>query len=56
MDIYENEKVIKNIQATLQVENMFLEKEDIELINSFLNNEITEKDGINKIKAEFKNS
>lgn len=55
MNINENEKIVKNIQASLAMEGMFLEKDDIDLINSYLNNEITESEGINKIKQEFKN-
>lgn len=54
MNINENEKVIKNIQASLAIEGMFLEKSDIDLINSFLNKDITEKQGIEMIREEFK--
>ena len=55
MNINENEKVVKNIQASLAIEGMFLEKDDIDLINSFLDNKITEQEGIEIIKNEFKN-
>lgn len=55
MNINENEKVVKNIQASLAIEGMFLEKSDIDLINSFLNKDITEKQGIEMIKEEFRN-
>lgn len=55
MNINENEKIIKNIQANMAIEGMFLEKDDIDLITGFLNNDITEKQGIEMIKDEFRN-
>lgn len=55
MDINGNEKIIKNIQANMAIEGMFLEKDDIDLITGFLNNDITEKQGIEMIKDEFRN-
>ena len=55
MDINGNEKIIKNIKANMAMEGMFLEKDDIDLINSFLNNDITEHQGIEIIKDEFRN-
>lgn len=50
-----NEKIIKNIASSMAIEGMHLEQNDINLINSFLNNEITEQEGIEKIKSEFMN-
>lgn len=51
----ENEKIINNIKATMSFEGMNLDKSDIDLINSFLDNKITEQEGIEIIKNEFKN-
>lgn len=49
----ENEKIIQDIQKSMQVEGCNITKEDVNLMNSFLENEISEKDGIEKIKNEF---
>lgn len=49
------EKIIKEIKATMAIEGNILQSSDVELINSFLRNEITEKQGIEIIKNEFKN-
>lgn len=51
----ENEKIINNIKASMSFEGMNLDKSDIDLINSFLDNKITEQEGIEMIKNEFKN-
>lgn len=51
----ENEKIINNIKASMSFEGMDLDKSDIDLINSFLDNKITEQEGIEIIKNEFKN-
>ena len=51
----ENEKIINNIKASMGFEGMNLDKSDIDLINSFLDNKITEQEGIDMIKNEFKN-
>lgn len=51
----ENEKIINNIKASMSFEGMNLDKSDIDLINSFLGNKITEQEGIEMIKNEFKN-
>ena len=51
----ENEKIINNIKASMSFEGMNLDKSDIDLINSFLDNKITEQVGIEIIKNEFKN-
>ena len=50
----ENEKIINNIKASMSFEGMNLDKSDIDLINSFLDNKITEQEGIEIIKNEFK--
>ncbi len=49
----ENEKIIANIKKSMEFEGYNLESSDIILMNSFLNNEISEKQGIEKIKNEF---
>ena len=51
----ENEKIINNIKASMSFEGMNLDKSDIDLINSFLDNKITGQEGIEIIKNEFKN-
>ena len=51
----ENEKIINNIKASMSFEGMNLDKSDIDLVNSFLDNKITEQEGIEIIKNEFKN-
>lgn len=51
----ENQKIINNIKASMSFEGMNLDKSDIDLINSFLDNKITEQEGIEIIKNEFKN-
>ena len=51
----ENEKIINNIKASMSFEGMNLDTSDIDLINSFLDNKITEQEGIEIIKNEFKN-
>ena len=40
MILNENEKIIKNIKATMAVEGNFLESQDVSLINQYLNNKI----------------
>ena len=50
----ENKKIINNNKATMGMEGMFLEENDIDIINDYLNNKITEAQGIELIKNEFK--
>lgn len=50
----ENEKIINNIKASMSFEGMNLDKSDIDLINSFLDNKITEQEGIEIIKMNLK--
>ncbi len=49
----ENEKIIKNIEATCKIEGLELTNEDKTLISSFLNNEIDEKQGIDKLRKMY---
>lgn len=49
-----NDKIIKQVKANLEIEGLFLEKDGENLINNFLNHEITCKQGIEIIKNEFK--
>ena len=49
----ENNNIIKNIKASMQFENCILSDNDIDLMNSYLNNEISEAQGVEKIKNEF---
>ena len=49
----ENNKILKNIRASMKIENLPLTDSDILLMNSFLNNEISENKVIEKIKSEF---
>lgn len=51
----ENEKIIQNIQKSMEVEGCNITEADVSLMSSFLRNEITEKEGIEKIKSEFLN-
>ena len=51
----ENEKIINNIKASMSFEGMNLDKSDIDLINSSLDDKITEQEGIEIIKNEFNN-
>lgn len=53
MILNENEKIIKNIKATMAVEGNFLESQDVSLINQYLNNKITEEEGIDIIKKDI---
>lgn len=49
----ENNKIIQNIKTSMQIENCILSDKDINLMNSFLNNEISESQAVEKIKSEF---
>lgn len=53
MILNENEKIIKNIKATMAVEGNFLESQDVSLINQYLDNKITEEEGIDIIKKDI---
>ena len=49
----ENEKIIANIKKSMEIEGCNLESSDILLMNSFLNNEISEEQAVEQIKNEF---
>lgn len=49
----DNNIIVENIKSTMAVEGMFLDDSDINIINRFLKNEITEKEGIEEIKSQF---
>lgn len=51
----EKEKIIENIKTSMAIEGCFLKENDINIMNSYLTHEITEKEGIEKIKQEFLN-
>lgn len=51
----DNDKIIKNVKSTMAFEGFVLDDNDIFLINEFLNHNITEQEGIDKIKSEFIN-
>ena len=53
MNLDENSKIINNIKATMAVEGHFLEFQDEALISKFLNNEISEEEGIDIIKKDI---
>lgn len=47
-----NDKIVENIKATMAAEGLFLQEKDVSLINQYLNNEITEEQGIDIIKKD----
>ena len=53
MNLDENSKIINNIKATMAVEGNFLKLQDEALINQYLNNEISEEEGIDIIKKDI---
>lgn len=53
MILNENEKIVKNIKATMAVEGNFLESQDVFLINQYLDNKITEEEGVDIIKRDI---
>jgi hypothetical protein len=48
-----DEKLIENIKATMAMEGFELKEKDISLINQFLDNQITEEQGIDIIKKDI---
>lgn len=50
----ENNKIMKNIEATMIMEGLVVENDNKELIFKYLNNEITEQEGIDYIKSKYK--
>ncbi len=51
----ENNKIIENIKATMAMEKLFLNNDDVELLQDYLNNNILEADAVEKIKSQFLN-
>ncbi|MEG2310601.1 MAG: hypothetical protein RSB76_01280 [Clostridia bacterium] len=49
----ENEKIVESIRSTMAFENLILTLQDELLIKQFLDKEITEIQGIQKIKDDF---
>lgn len=45
-----DEKLVENIKATMAMEGLELHQEDVSLINEFLENKITQEQGIDIIK------
>lgn len=50
----EKEKLFKNIEATMNMEGFVIENEEKDLIFKYLNNEITEQNGIEYIKSKYR--
>lgn len=50
----DKDKIFKNIETTMNMEGLFLENENKDLIFKYLNKEITEDMGIEYIKAKYK--
>ena len=48
-----NDKIVENIKTTMAVEGLFLQDRDVYLINQFLDNQITEQEGIDIIKKDI---
>jgi len=48
-----DEKLVENIKATMAMEGLEVKEKDISLINEFLNNKITEEQGIDIIKKDI---
>ena len=48
-----NDKIVENIKTTMAVDGLFLQDKDVSLINQFLDNQITEQEGIDIIKRDI---
>ena len=48
-----DKNLVKNIKATMEMEGFHVQDEDISLINMYLNNEITEDQGVDIIKKDI---
>ena len=48
-----NDKIVENIKTTMAVEGLFLQDRDVSLISQFLDNQITEQEGIGIIKKDI---
>lgn len=48
-----DKNLVENIKATMAMEGLEVKEKDISLINEFLNNKITEEQGIDIIKKDI---
>ncbi len=48
-----DEKLIENIKATMAMEGFNVNEKDVSLINQFLDNQITQEQGIDIIKKDI---
>lgn len=48
-----DEKLIENIKATMAMEGFNVKEKDVSLINQFLDNQITQEQGIDIIKKDI---
>ncbi len=48
-----DEKLVENIKATMAMEGLELQDKDVSLINEFLDNKITEEQGIDIIRKDI---
>ena len=48
-----DEKLVENIKSTMAMEGLELHQEDVSLINEFLENKITQEQGIDIIKKDI---
>lgn len=51
--IPDDKKLVENIKATMAIEGLYLQDKDASLINQYLENQITEKEGIDIIKKDI---
>ena len=51
--IPDDKKLVENIKATMAIEGLYLQDKDVSLINQYLENQITEKEGIDIIKKDI---
>ena len=49
----ENNDIIKNIDASLKMENMFLEENDKNIVNEYLNGNISKEHAKNLMQRNF---
>lgn len=48
-----DERLLENIKATMAMEGLELQEKDVSLINKYLDNQITEQEGIDIIKKDI---
>ncbi len=51
----ENEKILRNIMATMKMEGFNLNTEDLKVLNNYLENNMNEEEIINNIKSDYLN-